>query len=77
MATKQGLGVGSGTMIDNGHRAASCRKSGTLSQAMRVRIAESRGFSVSKGTTMLERELRIMGNGTEPRLDLDRLEGRS
>ncbi|MGH3796687.1 MAG: SHOCT domain-containing protein [Pseudonocardiaceae bacterium] len=30
-----------------------------------MRISEVRGFSVTKGSKMLERTLRIMGNGTE------------
>jgi hypothetical protein len=52
-------------MIDNGDGTASYRKPATLSQAFRVRISEIRGFSVTKGSKMLERTLRIMGNGTE------------
>jgi site-specific recombinase XerC len=65
MATKHGLGVGSGSMIDNGDGTASYRKPATLSQAFRVRISEICGFSVTKSSKMLERTLRIMGNGTE------------
>ena len=37
MATQHGLGVGSGSMIDNGDGTASYRKPATLSQAFRVR----------------------------------------
>ena len=65
MATQHGLGVSSGSMIDNGDGTASYRKPATLSQAFRVRISEIRGFSVTKGSKMLERTLRLMGNGTE------------
>lgn len=65
MATQHGLGVGSGSMIDNGDGTASYRKPATLSQAFRVRISDIRGFSVTKSSKMLERTLRITGNGTE------------
>ncbi|MGA9309480.1 MAG: SHOCT domain-containing protein [Pseudonocardiaceae bacterium] len=52
-------------MIDNGDGTASYRKPATLSQAFRVRISDIRGFSVTKSSKMLERTLRITGNGTE------------
>ena len=65
MATTHKLGFGSGTMIDNGDGTASYRKPMTLSQAFRVRIRDVTGFSVGKGDKLLERTLKILGNGTE------------
>lgn len=64
-ATRHGLGFGNGTMIGNGDGTASYRPPASLSQAFRVRIADVRGFSVTKGQRMLERTLHISGNGTE------------
>lgn len=59
------LGFGNGTIIENGDGTASYRKPAEFTQAIRVRIADVTGFSVSKGDRALERTLKILGNGTE------------
>jgi hypothetical protein len=59
------LGFGNGTIIDNGDGTASYRKPAEFTQAIRVRVADVTGFSVSKSDKMLERTLKILGNGTE------------
>jgi hypothetical protein len=63
VATQHGLGLDSGSMVDNGDGTASYRKPATLPH--RVRISEVHSFSVTKSSKTLERPLRIMGNGTE------------
>lgn len=65
MATNHKLGIGNGSMIDNGDGTASYRKTGTLTQAFRVNIADITGFAVRKGSKVLERTFVVLGNGTE------------
>lgn len=59
------LGFGCGTMIKQPDGTASYSKSGTLTDAFRVRIADVAGFSVLKGEKAFERELHILGHGAE------------
>lgn len=59
------LGFGAGAIIENGDGTASYRKSGTISQAFRVRIGDVTGFSVTKESKALERTLKILGHGTD------------
>jgi Short C-terminal domain len=65
MGKQYGLGIGSGSMIDNGDGTVSYRATGTLTQAFRIRVSEVCGFSVTKGSRPLARTLHIMGNSTQ------------
>jgi hypothetical protein len=64
MPVKHGLGFGNGRLIEYEDGTVAYCKTGELSQAFRVPIAEVQGFSVVKGGKMLERTLNIMGSGT-------------
>jgi hypothetical protein len=65
VGTNHKLGVGHGSIVDNGDGTASYRKSGTLTQAFRVNIADITGFAVRKGNKVLERTFVVLGSGTE------------
>lgn len=65
MGTNHKLGVGNGSMIDNGDGTASYRKTGTLTQAFRVNIGDVTGFAVRKGNKILERTFVVLGSGAE------------
>jgi hypothetical protein len=65
VGTNHKLGVGNGSIIDNGDGTASYRKTGTLTQAFRVNIADITGFAVRKGNKVLERTFVVLGSGTE------------
>ena len=65
MPQKHKLGFGDGIIIENDDGTASYKKATEFTQTFRVRIADVTGFSVSKGSAMLERTIRLMGNGTE------------
>lgn len=60
-----GLGIGAGSMIDNGDGTISYRATGTLTQAFRVNLADVTGFAVRKGDKVFERTFVLLGNGTE------------
>jgi hypothetical protein len=64
MPVKHGLGFGNGRLVEYEDGTVAYYKTGELTQAFRVPIAEVQGFSVVKGGKMLERTLNIMGSGT-------------
>jgi len=59
------LGFGYGAILEYTDGSASYRKPATFTDAFRVRISDVTGFSVSKGKKALERNLRVLGRGTE------------
>jgi hypothetical protein len=61
---KHGLGFGNGRLVEYEDGTVGYYKTGELTQAFRVSIAEVQSFSVVKGGKMLERTLNIMGSGT-------------
>jgi Short C-terminal domain len=63
-AKTHGLGMGNGGMIEYDDGTVGYRKTGSFSQAFRVKIADVTGFSVTKGDKMLERTINVLGNGT-------------
>jgi hypothetical protein len=68
-----GLGVGHGSMIDNGDGNIEYRQTGKLLPAFQINVGDVTGFSVRKptkqdkknGVSSLQRVLVIMGSGTE------------
>lgn len=64
MPVKHGLGFGNGRLVEYEDGTVAYYKTGELTQAFRVPIAEVQGFSVVKGGKLLERTLNIMGSGT-------------
>jgi hypothetical protein len=64
MPKKHSLGFGNGRIIEYEDGTAGYIPSAQMTQAFRVNIADVTGFSVTKGTKMLERTLNVMGNGT-------------
>jgi len=64
MPQKHGLGVGNGRIIEYEDGSAGYVRTGSLTQAFRVNIAEVTGFSVTKSKKMLERQLNVHGSGT-------------
>jgi hypothetical protein len=64
MPTKHGLGFGNGRLVEYEDGTVAYYKTGELTQAFRVSIAEVQSFSVVKGGKMLERTLNVMGSGT-------------
>lgn len=64
MPVKHGLGFGNGRLVEYDDGTVAYYKTGELTQAFRVPIAEVQSFSVVKGGKMLERTLNIMGSGT-------------
>ena len=64
MLKRHGLGFGHGTIIEHEDGSAGYMRSGTISQAFRVQIADVTGFSVTKGGKLLERTVNVLGNGT-------------
>ena len=65
VTTTHKLGLGNGSIVDNGDGTASYRATGKLTQAFRVNIADITGFAVRKQGKVLERTFVILGNGTE------------
>jgi hypothetical protein len=65
MPKKHKLGFGNGTIMENEDGTAAYIAPATFSQAFRVKISDVTGFSVSKGSKLMERTLHILGNGTE------------
>ena len=65
MGTIHKLGVGNGSIVDNGDGTASYRATGTLTQAFRVNIADITGFAVRKDGKVFERTFVVLGHGTE------------
>lgn len=63
--TTHGLGIGAGSMIDNGDGTISYRATGKLTQAFRINIGDITGFAVRKDGKLLERTFVVLGNGTE------------
>jgi Short C-terminal domain len=59
-----GLGVGHGSMIDNGDGTVSYRPTGKFMDVFRVRVADISGFSQEKSRKALERMIIIYGSGT-------------
>jgi hypothetical protein len=65
MPTKHALGFGNGRVVEYEDGSAAYIKSGHLTQAFRVQIADVTGFSVTKNGRLLERTLNVMGTGTQ------------
>ena len=65
MPKKHKLGFGNGTIVENEDGTAAYIAPATFSQAFRVKISDVTGFSVSKGSKIMERTLHVLGNGTE------------
>ncbi len=63
MPTKHGLGFGNGRLLEYEDGTVAYYKTGELTQAFRVSIAEVQSFSVVKGGKMLERQLNLIGAG--------------
>ncbi|WP_137876523.1 SHOCT domain-containing protein [Rhodococcus sp. Q] len=64
MPTKYALGFGHGRIVEFEDGTAAYYKTGELTQAFRIKIADVRGFSVTKGGKMLTRSISVLGNGT-------------
>jgi Short C-terminal domain len=64
MPKRHGLGVGNGKLIEYEDGSAGYVPTASFTQAFRVQIADVTGFSVTKGTKMLERQINVLGNGT-------------
>jgi len=64
MPTKHGLGFGNGRLVEYEDGTVAYYKTGELTQAFRVSIAEVQSFSVVKSGKLLERTLNVMGSGT-------------
>jgi hypothetical protein len=61
---KHNLGFGVGKMLEFEDGTVAYIKSMEFGQAFRLPIADVTGFSVTKGSKMLERTIRIMGGGS-------------
>jgi hypothetical protein len=64
MSTKHGLGFGNGRLVEFEDGTVAYYKTGELTQAFRISVAEVQSFSVVKGGKMFERTLNVMGSGT-------------
>jgi hypothetical protein len=64
MPKKYKLGFGNGSIVEFEDGTAGWVPPVSLSQAFRVKISDVTGFSVAKGSKMLERQLNVLGNGT-------------
>src|SRR4051812_36343977 len=64
MPTKHGLGFGNGRLVEYEDGTVAYYKTGELTQAFRVALAEVQSFSVVKDGKMFERKLNVMGSGT-------------
>ncbi len=64
MPTKHGLGFGNGRLLEYEDGTVAYYKTGELTQAFRVSIAEVQSFSVVKSGKMFERQLNLIGGGT-------------
>lgn len=64
MPTKHGLGFGNGRLVEFEDGTVAYYRTGELTQAFRIGIAEVQSFSVVKNGKLLERTVNVMGSGT-------------
>jgi hypothetical protein len=57
--------MGNGRIIEYEDGSAGYIPAASMSQAFRVKIADVTGFSVTKSRKVLERELNVLGHGTQ------------
>jgi hypothetical protein len=64
MPQKHGLGSGRGKIVEYEDGSAGYIPTMSFTQAFRVQIGDVTGFSVTKGSKMLTRQVNVLGNGT-------------